>query len=480
MRRVFIFIALALFLSLGFLAAVLDAQQAPARPDGRALYMRHCAQCHGADLEGGNAGSLVDGIWNHGAGPGYVRMSIKNGITHLGMPAYELTLSDPEINAVLGFLLEQEKVYDPKPREIPGEIQSQEDDIRVEVVAEGLETPWALDFAGEGTMLVTERGGRLRLLEDGVLRPEPVGGTPEVVAEGQGGLLDVAVDPDYAENGWIYLAYSHARETDTPLRGRVPAMTRIVRGRIREHAWVDQQVLFEAPPETYLTTRHHYGCRIVFDREGLLYFAIGDRGVGAMAQDLSKPNGKVYRIHRDGRIPVDNPFLKTDGALPSIFSYGHRNPQGLAVHPETGMVWETEHGPMGGDEVNLIRPGLNYGWPEITYGRNYDGRVISEYERKPGMEQPVIFYRPSTAVCGLDFYRGDGFPLWRNHLLVGALKYESVDLLTIEADRVMHSETIVKGMGRVRDVTTGPDGAVYVVLNAPGTIVRLTPIRERY
>jgi aldose sugar dehydrogenase len=468
-----------LVLLLGSVVVAIDAQELRARPDGRALYGEHCAQCHGADLGGGNAGSLVDGIWNHGAGSGYVRMNIKNGITHLGMPAYEGALSDGEINAVASFLLEQEKTYDPKPRPVPEMIQSQEYDIRVEVVAEGLEVPWAIAFPDERTILVTERAGRLRLIEDGVLRPEPVAGIPPVVAEGQGGLMDVAIDPEYSENGWIYLALSHALPETRRGGRRPPAMTRIVRGRIRKQAWVDQEVIFEAPKDTYLTTRHHYGSRIAFDPEGLLYFSIGDRGARPQAQDLSKPNGKIHRIERDGRIPGNNPFVKTPGALPSIFSYGHRNPQGLAVHPGTGLLWETEHGPMGGDEVNLIRSGLNYGWPEISYGRHYDGRVLTEYERKPGMEQPMLFYRPSTAVCGLDFYDQEQFGLWRNHLLVGALKYESVDILTVEADRVMHSETIVKGMGRVRDVAVGPDGAVYVVLNRPGSIIRLTPIRER-
>lgn len=472
MRR----IVVAFLLIIVGLVAVTRAQSS--RPEGGALYQQHCAQCHGADLAGGNAGSLVDGIWNYGRGAGYIAGSIRNGITHVGMPAYGAVLTRQEIGAVVSYLEEQEKSFDPKPRPLPEMIQSQEYDIRVEVVAKGLSTPWAVDFPDDDTMLITERSGRLRLVRDGVLDPLPVRDTPTVVAEGQGGLMEVALDPDYGENGWIYLAYSHA-QPEWGGKDRAPAMTRVVRGRIREHAWVDQQVVFEAPHDTYLTTRHHYGSRIVFDREGRLYFSIGDRGARPRAQDLGMPNGKIHRVNRDGSIPADNPFVDREGALPSVFSYGHRNPQGLAVHPETGLVWETEHGPMGGDEVNLIRPGRNYGWPEISYGRHYNGQVLTEFERKPGMEQPVLFYRPSTAVCGLDFYDASLFPKWKNHLLVGALKYESVDLLTVEADRVMHSETIVKGLGRVRDVAVGPDGAVYVVLNQPGTVLRLTPIRER-
>jgi aldose sugar dehydrogenase len=347
----------------------------------------------------------------------------------------------------------------------------------VDVWATGLEIPWSIDWLDPRRALVTERPGRLRLVEDGKMHPQPIANTPQVLHEGQGGLLDVAVDPNHSENGWVYLAYSHALETEPG--GRPGAMTRIVRGRIRDHAWVDQQVLYEAPHETYRTTRHHYGCRIVFDPQGYLYFGIGDRGVDRDAQDLSRPNGKIHRIHRDGSIPKDNPFVGREGVLPTIYSYGHRNPQGLAVHPQTGRVWETEHGPMGGDELNLISPGLNYGWPVVTYGLNYDGTVISPLRRKPGMEVPNLYWTPSPALCGLDFYRGDLFAKWNDRLLVGALRYEQVELLDIEQDRVIHQETILKNAGRVRDVACGPDGAIYVVLNRPDIILRLTPSGEK-
>ena len=304
---------------------------------------------------------------------------------------------------------------------------------------------------------------------------DPVADTPEVLHAGQGGLMDVAIDPDYEQNGWVYLSYSHELEGVREGERRERAMTRLVRGRIVDHAWIDQEVIFEAPHETYMTTRHHYGCRIVFDPDGYLFFAIGDRGRQNQAQDLTRPNGKIHRIHRDGRIPEDNPFLDVEGALPSIYSYGHRNPQGLAIHPETGRLWITEHGPMGGDELNLVAPGLNYGWPKITYGLNYNGTIVTEHEALRGLEQPNWIWKPSTAVCGLDFVRGDLFPKWRNHLLVGALKYEEVQLLTIHEDRVLHVETVLKNAGRVRDVQTGPDGAVYIVLNSPGTVLRLSP-----
>jgi glucose/arabinose dehydrogenase len=252
-------------------------------------------------------------------------------------------------------------------------------------------------------------------------------------------------------------------------------MTRLVRGRLEGFTWTDEQVLFEAAPDTYRTSGSHFGCRIVFDPAGYLYFSIGDRGKREHAQDLSRPNGKVHRIRKDGRVPPDNPFVHQEGALPSIYSYGHRNPQGLAVHPQTGRVWDTEHGPLGGDELNLIAPGRNYGWPVISYGRNYDGKIITEFTHRLGMEQPVMYWKPSIAVCGLDFYRGDLFPKWRGKLLAGALKYEEIQLLSIEGERVLHSQKVLKNLGRVRDVAAGPDGAIYVVLNGPDIVVRLTP-----
>ena len=285
--------------------------------------------------------------------------------------------------------------------------------------------------------------------------------------------MDFAVDPEYKENGWIYLAFSH--ELDKKDGDRTPAMTKIVRGKIENNTWTNEETLFEAPHETYRTTRHHYGCRIVFDPEGYLYFAIGDRGAGYQAQDVSLPNGKVHRINKDGSIPEDNPFVNDPKAMKSLFTLGNRNIQGMAVHPEAGQVWATEHGPMGGDELNLILPGKNYGWETITYGKNYNGTIITEEKRREGMEEPNIYWTPAIAVCRLDFYTGDLFPKWKNKLLVGALKYEEVRLLNIEKDRVMHDEVILKGQGRVRDVMTGPDGAIYVVLNNPGTVIKLLP-----
>jgi glucose/arabinose dehydrogenase len=459
-------------------AAAQDPAPAPAAIDAPALYQQHCAQCHGKNLEGGNAQSMLDRIWNFGDSDGYVGRSIKHGITHLGMPAYEAVLSEDEIKALVQFIRQKETeagFVKPPP---PERVQTLDYEVKVDVWVKDLIIPFAIAFADADTALITERPGTLRTVLKGQLQPAPVQGTPEVLAEGQGGLMAVAVDPAYAENGWVYLAYSHALK---PAEGqeRAPAMTRLVRGHIRDNAWTNEEVIFEAPHESYLDTRVHYGCRIVFDAQGHLYFGIGERGNQDHAQDLARPNGKVHRIWPDGRIPEDNPFADTPGAQKTIYSYGNRNPQGLSFHPETGLLWESEHGPMGGDELNVIRPGANYGWPLITYGRNYNGTPITTSPRADGLQQPALFWRPSTAVCGIAFYHGAQFPRWQNALLVGALKYEQVSVIQVENDRVMHEEVILKNIGRVRDVAPGPDGAIYVITNNPDQILRLSHLADR-
>ena len=348
--------------------------------------------------------------------------------------------------------------------------------INTEVWVDKLYIPWAITFLNRDTALVTEKPGILRVIVKGKKLDEAVEGTPSVIHEGQGGLMDVNTDPAYRENGWIYLSYSHAIEAPEG-EDRAPAMTRIVRGRIRDMQWVDEEVIYEAPRETYRDTRYHYGNRIVFDKKGYLYFSIGDRGAQDMAQDPTKPNGKIHRIYPDGSVPEDNPFVGE--GLSSLYTLGNRNPQGISVHPETDQVWAAEHGPLGGDELNLIKKGVNYGWPVITYGSNYNGTPITEYTRKEGYAQPIIYWKPSIAVCGIEFYQGEAFPKWQNKLLVGALKFEDVRLLDIVDDRVMHQEVIMKNYGRVRDIGLDPDGNVYVVVNQPDRVIRLSFGAER-
>jgi len=250
-------------------------------------------------------------------------------------------------------------------------------------------------------------------------------------------------------------------------------MTKIIRAKVVENALTNVQTVFEAKPEDYVNTRFHFGSRITFDAAGHLYFSIGDRGKKEQSQDITKPNGKIHRVNRDGTIPDDNPFIDNPEAYASIYSYGNRNPQGLVIHPDTDVLWQTEHGPKGGDELNVIKSGVNYGWPEISYGRNYSGTVLTPYTAKPGMAQPTSQWTPSIAVCGLDVYRGNMFPEWQGRLLAGALVYEQVRLISVDGETYQEEAVILSDQGRVRDVTSGPDGAIYVAL--PDKIIRLTP-----
>ena len=457
-------------------ALPLAAQEAEHGP-ARALYRKLCANCHGADLHGGMASSLVDGVWAFGEQRNRIFGNVHDGISDRGMPGYGRVLSRAEIESIITFI-EASAAPEALEPPLPESIHTLDYAVKVERFADGLEIPWAIDFIDAETALVTERPGRLRVIEKGKMRPEAVAGTPEVLHAGQGGLMDVAVDPDHAKNGWIYLGYSHElKDGPADNRGWRPAMTRIVRGRLEGNRWVDTQVVYEAPHDLYRAARHHYGTRIVFDRAGDLYFSIGDRGGNEQAQDLARPNGKIHRLHRDGKIPADNPFVSDKSALPSIFSYGHRNPQGLAFHPETGRLWCVEHGPRGGDELNLVVKGANYGWPTVTYGIKYNGTVITDEVARPGLESPIYYWRPSLGIGGLDFYRGDLFPKWRGKALVTALNFREIQLLDLVGERVLHSEVIAKGIGRIREAVAGPDGAIYVVVNRPDVVVRLTPAK---
>lgn len=341
--------------------------------------------------------------------------------------------------------------------------------LATEVWLDELDTPWSLVFTSKTDALLTELNGNLWQIQSGKRKQEAVRNTPAVHVNGQGGLLAVAIDPDYANNSWVYLAYSQ------PLKQglRTKSMTVIARGKIEDNVWSNNQILFEAKAEHYTSAGRHYGSRIVFDKQGYLYFSVGDRGKREQAQSLQTPNGKIHRIHKDGRIPKDNPFLNSP--YPSIFTYGNRNPQGLAMHPVTGQLWSAEHGPRGGDELNILISGTNYGWPEISYGINYIGTELTPYVRKPGMQQPAYYWRPSTAVSNIAFYTGKPFHKWQNKLLVSALKYQQVSLLDIEEGRVMHEEVILRNAGRVRDVAVGVDGYIYVVLNGPGRVLKLAP-----
>jgi glucose/arabinose dehydrogenase len=444
------------------------------------LYKTICAPCHGPDMRGAQFKGFIPENWVGGSDDASLAKAIRTGNPLKGMPAMATVLSEPEIRAMVVYLRETIQKAKNQTTEfakpVDGQIiVSKEQKFQFKtVVGAGLDTPWAMAFLPDGRMLVTERSGGLRVVENGKLLPTPVTGTPKVRAKGQGGLLDVAVHPGYATNGWVYLTYS---DPGSNAAGADVGMTAVVRGRIKDNQWVDEQTIFRAPIETYLPTTQHFGSRLVFDGQGHLFFTIGERGRGDNAQTVKLPNGKVHRVMDDGRIPLDNPYVNEPGAVPSIWSYGHRNPQGLAQHPVTGELWEAEHGPRGGDELNFIQPGKNYGWPVICYGMDYNGTPITGgLTAKEGMEQPVTYWTPVIAVCGINFYTGDKFPKWKNDLFVTGLASQEFRRLVIEGHAVKEQEILFKNIGRLRDVITGPDGFLYIAINQPDRVVRLEPV----
>ncbi len=350
-------------------------------------------------------------------------------------------------------------------------VQSDKHAFRVVTLVRGLQNPWSMAFLPDGRMLVTEREGRLRIVsKDFKLDPKPVEGLSEIVATGQGGLFDVAIHPQYAQNGWIYWAYNAP--------GPGGWGTTLARGKLisdaNNYRMTEVQLLFSMEPKT--RSGQHFGGRIVFDGKGVVYLTLGDRGDKPRAQKLDDHAGSVIRLHDDGRVPADNPFVNRAGAKPEKFTLGNRNMQGAALHPQTGELWTHEHGPQGGDEINVMRAGRNYGWPVISYGVNYGiGTKIGEGNAKPGMEQPLHYWVPSIAPSGMAFYTGDKFPNWKGNLLVGALKDEMLVRLELNGEKIVREERLLKGqIGRIRDVRVGSDGFVYLLTDErDGVVLRL-------
>ena len=346
------------------------------------------------------------------------------------------------------------------------EFPSEHGNVRVTPLAEGLEHPWGLAFLPDGRMLVTERPGRLRIVSpDGTLS-KPIAGVPRVRARGQGGLLDVVLHPKFASNGLVYLSYSEP--------GSGGAGTSVARGRLDGETLADVQVIFRQSPK--VDTGFHFGSRLVFDREGKLFVSSGDRGMQDTAQDLTLGQGKLFRLKDDGTPAPGLPFADRAGTHPGVFSYGHRNIQGMALHPTTGLVWTHEHGPRGGDEINVARAGRNYGWPVITFGVNYTGTTIGEgLTEKAGMEQPLHQWTPSIGASGLAFYTANRFTAWRGNAFVGALALNHLERLVLDGERVVDTEILLDGWNqRIRDVRQGPDGALYVLTDARnGQIARV-------
>ena len=348
------------------------------------------------------------------------------------------------------------------------EIKTREHSLRTVEIASGLEHPWGLAFLPDGRILVTERPGRLRIVKDGRLEAEPVTGLPAIAARGQGGLLDVALHPHFADNSLVYFSYAG------PGEGGIG--TEVARGKLVGNRLEELQVIFRMQPKTSAT--RHFGSRLVFDRQGYLYITLGDRGEMDRAQRPGDHAGSVIRLHDDGRVPSDNPFVGKAGWKPEKYTLGNRNIQGAALHPDTGELWTHEHGPQGGDEINIMRAGVNYGWPVITYGANYViGTKIGEGTRKAGMAQPLHYWVPSIAPSGMTFYTGDKFPRWRGDLFVGALRDQMLVRLRLDGEQVVSEERFLKNvLGRIRDVVEGPDGYLYLLTDeSNGVLVRLEP-----
>ena len=355
--------------------------------------------------------------------------------------------------------------------DMPRNLEMSGTQFRVVPVVKGLEHPWSMAFLSDGDMLVTEKLGRLRIVRKGTLQPQPIAGVPLVWTTGQGGLLEVLPHPRFAENHFVYLTYSKPCETG--------ATTALFRGRFDGKALTDGRDLFVA--DNCNTGNPHFGSKLAFGPDGMLYMTIGERGDRNRAQNTAIHGGKILRLKEDATVPADNPFVGKEGYKPEIFTYGHRNPQGLAFHPQTGALWDNEHGPQGGDELNIIQAGKNYGWPVATYGREYppDGALVSPHPSKDGIEDPMLVWLPSIGISGLIFYTGDAFPQWKGNMFAGALSGLALHRIGFnEKGGLMGREALLTELRqRVRDVRQGPDGYIYVAIDATaGGILRLEPV----
>ena len=350
-----------------------------------------------------------------------------------------------------------------KPNDIP--LKEDSKNYKLETVAADIANPWGMTWLPDGSMLVTEKSGILYHIKN---NPKTeIKNVPEVYNRGQGGLLDIAVHPKYVTNGWIYITYSSTEG------GGEGGNTKLIRAKLENESLVQIESLYKAMPNT--TKGQHFGSRIVFDNEGYLYFSVGDRGEHYVnPQDINRDGGKIYRLNDDGSIPKDNPFVGKAGAKEAIYTYGNRNPQGMAKNPLTGAIWLHEHGPKGGDEINIVKKGANYGWPVVTYGIDYSGATISEESQKAGIEDPIYYWVPSIAPSGMTFVTGDLYPDWKGHLLVGSLKFQYLELVKLKGNTVIGRQKIATDIGRLRNVAQGPDGYIYMGVEGKG-IVKIIP-----
>lgn len=440
-------------------AAVNDSSKAAKQ------YKKYCSGCHGAQMA-----TFVNHRWKDGKTAAAIFKAVKYGYPQTGMPAFDVTFTDQETWALADYLISgiSRQKNNAVPAKGSGTYNTELLRIHTDTIASIPDVPWCLAFLPANEILVTERSGKLFRItaQHSVL---PVEGVPAVVAEGQGGLLDVLPHPAFNTNHTIYLSYSKKDKNDPD-----KTTTAIMKAVLEGNALKQQQDIFVAMP--YSNTRHHYGGKMVFDKNGVLFFSVGERGNEKQnPQSLSNDLGKIHRIRDDGSVPPDNPFISNKDARASIYCYGTRNPQGLAIHPQTGQLWENEHGPMGGDEINLIEPGKNYGWPVITYGINYNGTPITNTTSLPGMEQPLHFWVPSIAPSGLAFVNSSRYNGWQGNLLSGSLKFHWLSRCTMQGNIISSEESMLKSVGRLRDVKQAPDGYIYITVESPGLVLRLVP-----
>jgi aldose sugar dehydrogenase len=364
---------------------------------------------------------------------------------------------------------EEEIILEPeKQQEINADEQNTDPadfSFAVDTVATGLRNPWSLTFLPNNDLLVTERAGEIRIIRDNKLLESKITGVPQVFDNGQGGLFMVILHPDYANNGWLYISYAAVSNGGSN--------TAVMRAKLDGFNLIEKEIIFQALP--VLTGGQHFGGPMEFDNEGYLYLSVGERGRQNNAQMLENHSGKIIRLNDDGSIPADNPFVEDSGVRPEIYTYGNRNPQGMTRHPDTGEIWTHEHGPMGGDEINIIKPGINYGWPLVSYGVNYDGSIISDKQTTEGVEDPLHYWDPSIAPCGMTFVTSQLFSAWTGDLLIGSLKFRYLARLELNGNAVVSEEKLLEGLGRVRSVIQGPDGLIYVSVESPGMVLRLTP-----
>lgn len=355
-----------------------------------------------------------------------------------------------------------ENITQPQQPKVPGPIPAESNtNYTTELVVGDIAIPWGLTFLPDGSMLITEKNGQLFQFKDGV--KQEITGMPQVYVRGQGGLLDVKAHPDYANNGWVYFTYASSEGEGNG------GNTTLARAKIKNNAITDFKVLYKASPNT--TKGQHFGSRIAFDKEGYLYFSAGERGEeNVNPQDITRDNGKIYRLNADGSIPTDNPFYNKENARKAIYSYGHRNPQGLIYNSATGEIWEHEHGPQGGDEINIIKKGADYGWPVVTYGENYDGTPITDERSRPEFEDPIFYWLPSIAPSGFELVTSDKYPELKGNLLVGSLKFLYLEHLVLDGKKITKREKLLEGIGRVRNVIQGPDGFIYVGVEGKGIV----------